>query len=300
MNKKVLAVLIAAIMLLVTVAFAACGGDKNDTASDTDAALTEAGDDTAETEAGDDAAETVDDLAAITEAGKIVIGITYFEPMNYFDDTNTLTGFETDFATAVAEKLGVTPEFQEIEWDKKVIELKSKSIDCIWNGMTIREELKSELDFSQPYMANKQVAVIRAADAEKYTDLASLAGAKVVAEAGSAGEDAAKADEGLNQDYTGVDAQSSALKEIKAGTSDVAIIDAVMAYSMVGEDTDFSDLTVIDVFDDSANEEYGIGFRTGSNLTEAVNNAMNELAADGTLKAIAEKYGLESRILIGA
>ncbi|MBQ7688202.1 MAG: transporter substrate-binding domain-containing protein, partial [Clostridia bacterium] len=140
-------------MLLVTVAFAACGGDKNDTASDTDAALTEAGDDTAETEAGDDAAETVDDLAAITAAGKIVIGITYFEPMNYFDDTNTLTGFETDFATAVAEKLGVTPEFQEIEWDKKVIELKSKSIDCIWNGMTIREELKSELDFSQPYMA---------------------------------------------------------------------------------------------------------------------------------------------------
>ncbi|MBR0509498.1 MAG: transporter substrate-binding domain-containing protein [Clostridia bacterium] len=299
MNKKVLAVLIAAIMLLVTVAFAACAGDKTDNEADTTAAETEAGD-AAETEAADDAAETVDDLAAITEAGKIVIGITYFEPMNYFDDTNTLTGFETDFATAVAEKLGVTPEFQEIEWDKKVIELKSKSIDCIWNGMTIREELKSELDFSQPYMANKQVAVIRAADAEKYTDLASLAGAKVVAEAGSAGEDAAKADEGLSQDYTGVDAQSSALKEIKAGTSDVAIIDAVMAYSMVGEDTDFSDLAVIDVFDDSANEEYGIGFRTGSNLTEAVNNAMNELAADGTLKAIAEKYGLESRILIGA
>lgn len=295
MNKKIIAVVLAVLMAFVAVAFTACNGKKTEEPKPSETVDTN---DT-EKEATTAAPVVGSDLEYIRNKGTLVVGMTIFAPMNYYDDqTKELTGFETDFAKAVGEKLGVDIEFQEIDWNNKIFELKANNIDCIWNGMTIREDLAEEIDFSDAYMANKQVAVVRTADAETYKDLASIAGAAVVAEQGSAGEEAAKADEGLSQNYLGVSAQSDALKEVKASTADVAIIDAVMAYSMVGEDTDFSDLTVVDVFDESADEEYGIGFRKGSDLTAEVNKIMAELAADGTLKDIAQKYGLESRIII--
>ncbi|MBO5364454.1 MAG: transporter substrate-binding domain-containing protein [Clostridia bacterium] len=106
----------------------------------------------------DDAVEE-GDLAAIKEKGELVIGITLFAPMNYYDENEELIGFETEFATAVCEKLGVAPKFTEINWDTKEIELNAKSIDCIWNGMTITEERAENMSISVPYMANKQVMV---------------------------------------------------------------------------------------------------------------------------------------------
>ncbi|MBR1810500.1 MAG: transporter substrate-binding domain-containing protein [Clostridia bacterium] len=288
MKKRVLALSLAVIMLFVTFAFAACS--KKEDTPDPDPVVAE------DTTAGD--AAVVADLDAVKAKGTLVVGITYFEPMNYFDENGELVGFETEFAKAVAANLGVDVEFKEIDWDHKIIDLKAGDIDCIWNGMTIREDFKSEIDYSEAYMANKQVAVVRAADSENYTDLASMAGAAFVAEAGSAGEDAILADNSLSGNYVAAETQAKSLQEVKAGASDVAIIDAVMAYSMVGEDTDFSDLLVLDVFDDSANEEYGIGFRKGSDLVAAVNGAMEALAADGTLAQIAKTYGLETRILL--
>lgn len=284
MKKRIFAVVMAVVMLFACLAFAGCQ-DK-------------------ETNKGNEAGSTApaasakDDLAAVKTNGKMVIGITYFAPMNYFNDNNELTGFETDFANAVCEKLGVQAEFKEIVWETKLLELNSGNIDCIWNGMTIKEDLKGQLDFSEAYMANKQVCVVKTSNAEKYKDLAGIDGASVAVETGSAGDTIANETAELSKNVIGVSAQSDTLKEVKAGTADVAVIDAVMAYSMVGEDTDFSDLTVIDLFDDSANEEYGIGFRTGSTLTAEINKIMHELAADGTLAQIAKNYGLESRILI--
>ncbi len=106
----------------------------------------------------DDAVEE-GDLAAIKEKGELVIGITLFAPMNYYDENEELIGFETEFAKAVCEKLGVAPKFTEINWDTKEIELNAKSIDCIWNGMTITPERAENMSISVPYMANKQVMV---------------------------------------------------------------------------------------------------------------------------------------------
>lgn len=289
MKKRGIALVLAAVLVLMTFAFAACGNDP--------APGNEVG--TTDEVATSESASAASDLADVQAKGEMVIGITYFAPMNYLDDNNELVGFETEFSKAVCAKLGVEAKFQEIIWDSKVMELNSGNIDCIWNGMTMTDELAEQIDFSTPYMANKQVCVIRTENADTYTDLASMNGATVVAESGSAGESAATSDPNLSGKFISVTAQADGLNEVKAGTADVAVMDAVMAYSMVGENTDFSDLTVLDVFGDDADEQYAVGFRKGSSLTAAVNTAMAELAADGTLDQIARTYGLESRILLG-
>ena len=237
-----------------------------------------------------------DDLAAVEEAGVLKVGITYYEPMNYIDDSGELTGFETEFTTAVCEVLGVTPEFVEINWDSKVMELESKTIDCIWNGMTITPELEEALSISDPYIKNYQVVVIRSADADKYTSTADLVDAKIDAEASSAGEAAIAADENLSQAaYTSVNKQVDALLEVKTGAADACVLDFVLAGATVGQG-DYSDLMVIPDLQLSV-EEYGIGFRKGSNLTEKVNEAMASLIEDGTLGALAEKYDLSELLL---
>ena len=235
---------------------------------------------------------TDDDWTYIEEKGTVVIGITEYQPMNYYDESGKLVGFDTEFAEAVCESLGLTPEFIVIDWDQKVVELDAKNIDCIWNGMTVRDDLKEQLSFSQSYMTNKQVIVIRAEDAATYTDTASLSGASIVAEAGSAGEAAIAANEDLaTATYTPVTAMATALLEVKAGTADAAVVDSVMAEAMVGEGTDYSELMFIEgvVLE---NEEYAIGFRTDSTALDKFNEAIDALQEDGTIDAIAEKYGL--------
>ena len=91
------------------------------------------------------------------DKGELVIGITYFAPMNYLDDSGKLTGFETEFAEAVCAKLGIKAKFQEISWNAKETELAAKNIDCIWNGFTITEERKNALSFTKAYLNNDQV-----------------------------------------------------------------------------------------------------------------------------------------------
>lgn len=234
------------------------------------------------------------DWEYVQEKGTLKIGITLFEPMNYYDpeDPDTLIGFDTELAEAVCEKLGVTPEFVEIDWDQKVFELQSKNIDCIWNGMTITDDLKENISVSDPYVKNMQVVVIKDSNKDKFTDTASLAGATLVAEAGSAGQAAVEADENLSQaTLTTVTKQTDALLEIESGASDAAILDWTLAKSMIGEGTDFADLMMIDGAELSV-EEYGIGFRKDSDLCTKVNEIMAELVEDGTLPALAEKYGL--------
>ena len=235
------------------------------------------------------------ELTDLAHDGKLVIGYTNFAPLNYNNSKDELIGFETDFAKAVCAKLGIEAEFTEIDWDSKEIELSSKAIDCVWNGMTITDERKANMSISIPYMENRQVLVVRSEDADKYKD--SVDGANIVAEAGSAGEELAMGDDSFkNASFTAVESQATALMEVKSGTADVAIIDFVMAGSSVGEGTSYADLAVIDNAYES--EEYGIAFRKNSDLTEAVNAAIKELAEDGTLGIIAEHYGLEDLILV--
>lgn len=238
---------------------------------------------------GSDASDS--DYAYIQSNGKLVIGITIYEPMNYYDGNNNLTGFDTEFAEAVCAKLGVDPEFQVIDWDMKETELKSQNIDCIWNGLTVTEERRENMDFTTSYLTNKQCVVINSSDASVYTDAASLSSALISAEGGSAGETAILTDANLSQaSYTASNSQADALLALKAGNYDAIVIDYTMASASVGSG-DYADMMILDGIE-LANEEYAIGFRLGSDMTAKVNEIIQELMADGTLAALAEKYDM--------
>lgn len=237
------------------------------------------------------------DLEYIKDNGEMIIGITIYEPMNYYDADGTLIGFDTEFAKAVCEKLGVKAKFQVIEWEQKEAELKSKTIDCIWNGLTVTEKRKENMAFSTSYVSNRQVAIIRKADAEKYATAEQMAGAKMIAEGGSAGETAIQADATLSKNpYVAASAQKDALLEVKAGASDVAVLDYIMAKAVINEDTDYNDLMIVESINLTP-EEYAIGFRLeDKELLTEVNKIIDELVADGTIAKIAEKYDLTENL----
>lgn len=237
------------------------------------------------------------DLEYILDKGEMIMGITLFEPMNYYDENGTLIGFETEFATAVCEKLGVKPKFQTIEWEQKETELKGKTIDCIWNGLTVTDDRKKDMAFSISYVSNRQVAIIRKADAEKYTDTNAMKGAKMIAENGSAGETAIKKEDNLKDNsYIAAAAQKDALLEIKAGTSDVAVVDYIMAKAIIRDDNDYSDLMIVESINLTP-EEYAIGFRLEDEaLVKKVNEIINDLVEDGTMATIAAKYDLTENL----
>ena len=238
------------------------------------------------------------DWKYIEKKGELTVGITLFEPMNYYDENNELTGFETEFAAEVCRRLGVDAKFQVIDWDSKETELNSKNIDCIWNGMTITDERRETMDITTEYMQNKQVLVCKAENLEKYADAAAFEGAAVVAEAGSAGEEVATTEAVLaSANFTPVDAQAKALLEAKSGTADLAVIDYVMTIGSIGEGTDYADLVVIDQYE-FAPEQYGAAFRKNSPETmEKINKTIDEMKMDGTLDEIAAKYKLQDLLL---
>ena len=228
------------------------------------------------------------DLDYIKEKGKMVIGYTVYEPMNYTDADGNFTGFDTELATAVCEKLGVEPEFVEINWDTKVVELDAKSIDCIWNGMTLTDDIMANAATTKAYAKNAQVVVVK--DGTDYSSTADLVGKTVVAEAGSAGEAAIEGDENLAQaDYVSKSVQTDCLMEVAAGTADAAVLDLTLANAMIGEGTDYASLKIVDELNA---EEYGVAFRKGSDAAAAVDAAFDELKADGTMQALADKYDL--------
>ena len=274
--KRILSMMVAGALAL---GLAACGG----AASTSTAASASA------SAAGSAASASADsDLDYIKGNGKMVIGYTVYEPMNYTDDNGTFTGFDTELATAVCEKLGVEPEFVEINWDTKVVELDAKSIDCIWNGMTLTEDIMANTATTKAYAKNAQVVVVK--DGTDYTSTADLADKTVVAEAGSAGEAAIQGDENLSKaDYVSKSVQTDCLMEVAAGTADAAVLDLTLANAMIGEGTDYASLKIVDELNA---EEYGVAFRKGSDAAAAVDAAFDELKADGTMQALADKYDL--------
>lgn len=220
---------------------------------------------------------------------KLVIGYTIYEPMNFMDDAGKLTGFDTEFAEAVCEKLDMVPEFVEINWDTKFVTLDADQIDCIWNGMTISDEVKTNCLVSKAYVKNAQVVVMAKDKIENYTTVESLKGLKFAAEAGSAGEAAIK-DNGLEENYTPVAAQTDALLAVAGGQADACVIDITMAKASTAAGTSYENLTYgVEL----TTEEYGIGFRKAdTELKDAVDKAIDELYEDGTLTKLAEKYEL--------
>lgn len=286
-KKNLFALLLACLLLAVTLA--GCTTQPPET-TDPDEPSGEA------TEPTVAPADTDSDLAYIMDKGTLVIGITAYAPMNYYDENGKLIGFDTEFAEALCAELGLTPEFIIIDWDSKELELKSKKIDCIWNGLTIKEDRRENMDFTTAYLMNEQVVVIRAEDAALYTDLSSFSGVSVVAEVGSAGEDTVYTDM-PDAVFTGVTAQSDALLEVKAGTADAAVIDYTMATAMTGEGTDYSELMIVEGID-LMDEEYAIGFRLGSDMTAKANEIIEKFLADGTLSELAEKYEMSDLLIM--
>lgn len=257
--KKLIAILL---LLSLTFAFAACGGAP---------------------------VEDQSDLEYVTENGKMVIGYTVYAPMNYTDDNGDFVGFDTELSMIVCEKLGVEPEFVEINWDTKEVELNAKSIDCIWNGLTITAERQENMEITKPYVKNAQVVLMK--EGSIYEGTASLIGKTVVAEQGSAGESTITDDENLAQaTYVPKAVQTDCLLEVKAGTADAAVLDLTLTKTMTGAGTNYEDLVIVDRL---AEEDYGVAFRKGSDICETVNTIFDELVADGTMQALADKYGLD-------
>lgn len=227
----------------------------------------------------------------IKEKGTLVVGITDFAPMDYKDADGNWIGFDADVATAFAKYLGVEVEFVEIEWDNKVLELNAKSIDCVWNGMTLTDEVTSSMACSNAYCNNAQVVIVPADQADKYQTAQDCADLVFAVEAGSAGEAEIAA---LGYEYTPVQSQASALMEVAAGTCDAAVIDSLMAAAMVGEGTSYENLTYTVQLN---SEEYGVGLRTGSDLAQALNEFLKDAYEDGSLEEIAETYGVQAALI---
>ncbi|MCC2254029.1 transporter substrate-binding domain-containing protein [Ruminococcus sp. CLA-AA-H200] len=281
MKRKAVSVLLCAAMAVSMLA--GCGS--SDSGTDT-----QSGSETSDT-GTDESGETESDMQYVKDKGTLVVGITNFEPMDYQDENGEWIGFDADMARAFGESLGVEVEFVEIDWDNKILELDGKTIDCVWNGMTLTEDVTSAMECTDAYLQNAQVVVVPADVADQYQDEESLSDLSFAVEAGSAGEDEVSA---LGLNYTPVTAQADALMEVAAGTSDAAVIDLLMAAAMIGEGTSYSDLT----YTISLNsEEYGVGFRKGSDLCAELNQFFADSYADGSLQECAEKYGVQAALI---
>lgn len=259
--KKLICIAMA--LVLVLSCFAGCG--KKDTSSMTDKEY-------------------------IKNKGTLIVGITDFEPMDYKKDGEWV-GFDADMAKAFAEYLGVKVEFMEIDWDNKIFELNDKKIDCVWNGMTLTSEVMSSMACSAAYCNNAQVVVVKTDKAADYITIESCKDLTFAVEAGSAGEKQAK-ENGFK--YNSVQAQADAVMEVSAGTSDAAIIDSLMAAAMIGKGTGYENLTYTVALN---SEEYGVGFRKGSDLVDEINNFFKKSSQDGTSQKLAEQYKIQAALI---
>lgn len=276
MRKRIFALMLMCVMVF---SLAACGSENSG----------QTGTDGTSEPTSQAAADS--DMQYVKDKGTLIVGVTDFEPMDYRDADGNWTGFDAELATAFAESLGVEVEFMEIVWDNKIFELNGKTIDCVWNGMTLTEEVLSSMETTNPYLNNAQVVIVNADVADQYQDTESLSELTFAVEVKSAGAEQAEA-YGLT--YTEVQDQASALMEVAAGTSDAAIIDSLMAAAMVGEGTSYENLT----YTVSLNsEEYGIGFRKGSDLAEELNSFLAGAYEDGTMQELAEKYGVQASLI---
>ena len=305
-NKKMISCLLAAAMVI---GMAGCGSTSaassadsaaassagSAAASSSDSAAASSADGaavSASAAAGSTSASGDSDVQYIKDKGTLTVGITDFAPMDYKEDgSDEWIGFDADLAKKVAEDLGVDCEFVEIDWDNKILELNNKSIDVVWNGMTLTDEVTGSMNCTDPYLRNAQTVILPSDKVDQYKDVDSMKDLNCAVESGSAGEQAAK-DNGLTS--TAMSSQADALMEVEAGTSDAAIIDLLMAGAMVGEGTSYPDLTTSLELSD---EEYGIGCRLGSDLTDYINEEMTKFYKDGSIQELAEKYGVQDALI---
>ena len=299
--KKMIAMLLACMMIFACTACAAktetAAPAQETTAAETAAPAEEQAPAAEETEAAsEEAAQTAadSDIAYIQANGKLVVGITDFAPMDYQDENGEWIGFDADMAKAFAKSLGVEAEFVEIDWDNKIMELGAKTIDCVWNGMTLTDEVLSAMSCSNAYCNNSQVVVVPADKAADFQSVDACSALNFAVESGSAG----KAEvEKMGYSFTEVKDQATALMEVAAGTADAAVIDSLMAGAMVGEGTGYDSLTYTVSLNAEEGEQYGVGFRQGSDLAQALNDFFAASYADGSIVECAETYGIQAALI---
>ena len=287
--KKTLSLALALTMALSLAACGNSGGSSSSAPADASGSSSQANSSTSSS-----SANTESDLAYVQDKGTLVVGITEFEPMDYQNTDGEWIGFDADMAKAFAKSLGVEVQFQVIDWDNKIMELDGKTIDVVWNGMTLTDEVTSAMSCSNPYCNNYQVVVVPADVAADYPDAASMSELNFAVESGSAGEEQAELN-GFTS--TPVLDQATAVLEVESGTADAAIIDSLMADAMVGEGTSYEDLTYTISLNEEEGEQYGVGFRKGSDLVEKLNQFFVDSYADGTMMEIAETYGVQAAII---
>ena len=295
-SKKFWSLLLA---LAMAFSLTACGGKDGGADQSQDSGTPAAASEEQKTDGSEeDQKDSDSDLAYVQGKGTLVVGMTDFAPMDYRDADGSWIGFDADMATAFAESLGVKVEFQEITWDYKVMELDAKSIDCVWNGMTLNDEVKAAMDTGNPYCLNAQVLVVPADKAADFENLTSLEGLNVAVESGSAGEDAAEA---LGASTTAVAKQADAVMEVSAGTADAAVIDLLMAGAMIGEGTNYENRTYtmnLNTVQGLESEEYGVGFRKGSDLVAAWNEFWTAAIAGGSVLETGTTYGVQESLIL--
>ncbi|MDD6021287.1 MAG: amino acid ABC transporter substrate-binding protein [Acutalibacteraceae bacterium] len=268
MNKKIIAAVLAVITALTAIVFTACSGkgegDKEETKTFT---------------VGLDAT---------------------FAPYGYQDDNGEIVGFDIDLAKEVAKRNGWEFKAQPIKWAAKDAELKSGTIDCIWNGFTINGR-ENDYTWSDPYVDNSQVVVVKKDSG--ITKLSDLAGKTVIAQQESSAEKALKDEEDERmksllasfKQLDLVDEYDIAFANLDAGAADAIAMDIGVAQYKIkarGEDK----YMILD--EQIAAEQYGIGFKLGNTeLRDAVQKTLDEMMADGTFKQIAETWGLEQAII---
>lgn len=271
--KKLGALLLA---LTLTASLAACGKTQTTTPP---------------ADTAPDAPAADSDVAYIQDKGTLVVGMTDFAPMDYKNDAGEWVGFDADMAKLFAESLGVKIEFVEINWDNKALELDTKAIDAVWNGMTLTQEVTSLMGTSNPYCLNGQVVVVPADKAEQYQSEDSLSDLKFAVENGSAGAEQLDA---RSLSYTALQTQANALMEVASGASDACVIDLLMAGAMIGEGTSYPDLTYTVQLN---SEEYGVGFRKESDLVDAFNTFWKGAYDAGTVMEVATTYGVQESVI---
>lgn len=224
------------------------------------------------------------------------------------DTGQNLIGFDVDLARAVGEKMGVDVEFKLINWNQKEMEIKSGTIDLLWNGMTITDNRKIEFAMTQGYLNNAQAVVVKKSNLSQYTSIDVLKEKSGGAEGGSAGEIALQGQEAKDgkeaipaivkpKKYTKIGTQIEILTELKAGTLDFGVMDSTLANNYVTKEG-YSDLAVVRGFD-LGKEEYGIAAKKGSiSLIDEVYAQIVAIKKEGKLLEIAKKYGLEADLIV--
>ena len=284
MKKRFVSAALAAVMAL---SMTACGSSNS--AAETTAADTEAAESQAE--------ETTAEEAKTTDGGTLIVGFDQdFPPMGFVGDDGEYTGFDLELAQEVAKRLGLEYKAQPIAWDSKDMELESGNIDCIWNGFTMTGR-EDDYTWTEPYMANQQLFVV--ANDSDINSQADLAGKIVEVQADSSAEAALKEAPELTATFkellTTAD-YNTAFMDLEQGAVDAIAMDVIVAgYQIQQRNADFK------ILDDSlSEEEYGVGFKKGNTeLRDKVQSTLEEMAEDGTLQEVSEKWFSKDVTTIG-